>query len=274
MQILILALAPVFLIFAYIYWKDRYEREPIWLLLITFFFGVLISFPIVVLQETLQQLSNCHSESQGLSLAFYYFLVVAFSEEGMKYLIVRIFNYPLQHFNEPFDGIVYCVVVSLGFAALENILYIGAAQNELRVGLMRMVVSVPIHAVCGAAMGYYVGRAKFRPSRFWATKEHIKGVIIAISLHGTFDYLCARNVSFYVLVILVILGVIIVNQGMYGTAQLSPFRRNWQKKWQELTQRKYPTSPQRYILDEDIENTAAATPEDLGENENSTENLV
>src|SRR5690606_30589794 len=117
-----LALAPGTAIIIYIYLKDQHEREPLHLLLISFFYGVLstfltlsISFPLNAFLLT--------KEDDVVSQFINAFFKVALVEEFSKFFFVRFILFRNKNFNEPFDGIVYAVMVSMGFATLENIFY-------------------------------------------------------------------------------------------------------------------------------------------------------
>ena len=120
--LLALALAPGFAIGVYIYLKDHHEREPIGLLLRAFFFGIL-SVPVTLLISSGIDQFITIDESSMTEQAVHAFLIVALVEEFSKFIFVRSILYRSSHFNEPFDGIVYSVMVSMGFATFENLLY-------------------------------------------------------------------------------------------------------------------------------------------------------
>ena len=182
-SLLVLALAPGIAIGIYIYLKDKHEREPLGLLLTSFFYGVLstavtlaISWPLEFLvaineQDAVQQFGNA-------------FLKVAFIEEFSKFIFIRFILYPNKNFNEPFDGIVYACMVGMGFATLENIVYVynyGAAT-----GFVRMFTAVPAHATFAILMGYFLGKAKFthRKELYYS----FVALLVATAFHGSYDY--------------------------------------------------------------------------------------
>jgi len=120
MKLLILALAPVFVIALYVYYRDKYEREPIWLLLKALGLGCLITVPVIFVERFL---SAQMPELSHTGTAFYdAFLVAGFTEELFKYLAFIFLIWTNKNFNEKFDCIVYAVFISLGFAGIENIL--------------------------------------------------------------------------------------------------------------------------------------------------------
>lgn len=188
MYLLAIALAPIAFIFSYVYLRDQYDREPLRILIITFLLGVGTAYPAIQIERFLYDWTGVSIDSPNFFHVFLYaFLVVAFTEELVKYLVLRFFNYPRSEFNEPYDGIMYGVAVSLGFAAIENVMYVyNAGPDGLSTGIARMFTAVPAHAVFGVMMGYFVGRAKFFPVKFrWL--ERLKGLFVAILFHGLYD---------------------------------------------------------------------------------------
>jgi RsiW-degrading membrane proteinase PrsW (M82 family) len=112
------------------------------------------------------------------------FMVVAASEEGCKFVMLRFYAYRHKAFNEPFDGIIYSVMISMGFATLENIGYV--LNYGFKTGIIRMFLSVPSHGAFAVLMGYHVGLARFDKPR--AIQHIVKGVLLAIFFHGAFDF--------------------------------------------------------------------------------------
>jgi len=177
-----LALAPGAAIVLYIYLKDKHEREPLGLLFRSFFFGVLSVFVTLLISKILDNFITIDEQHIG-EQAIHAFLIVALVEEFSKFIFVRGILYPNKNFNEPFDGIVYSVMVSMGFATFENILYV--VEGGYGTAIMRMFTAVPAHATFAILMGYYLGKAKF---------EHKKGyyalhaLAVATLFHGAYDY--------------------------------------------------------------------------------------
>lgn len=182
MTLLAVSSAPAACIILYIYLKDKYEREPVGLLVKSFLFGIgavivtlLISFPLEMFVPT--------DEQNLTQQAIHAFILVALVEEFSKFLFVRGILYHDDHFNEPFDGIVYSVMVSMGFATLENILYV--RDGGLTTALLRMFTAVPAHATFAVLMGYYIGKAKFEQGRGFLA---LVGLLAATAFHGAYDY--------------------------------------------------------------------------------------
>src|SRR5687768_6409909 len=167
----------------FIYLKDKHEREPLSLLLISFFYGVVstlltlfISWPLDLLIELRK-----HDIVDEFFSAFF---KVALVEEFSKFLFVRFVLYPNKNFNEPFDGIVYAVMVSMGFATLENVLYV--FQYGWETGILRMFTAVPAHASFGVMMGYFLGKAKFIHNR--GLYFSLVALFTATFFHVAYDY--------------------------------------------------------------------------------------
>jgi RsiW-degrading membrane proteinase PrsW (M82 family) len=180
--LLALALAPGFAIGVYIYLKDHHEREPIGLLLRAFFFGIL-SVPVTLLISSGIDQFITIDESSMTEQAVHAFLIVALVEEFSKFIFVRGILYRSSHFNEPFDGIVYSVMVSMGFATFENLLYV--SSGGMGTAIMRMFTAVPAHATFAVLMGFYLGKAKFEHKKSYYAL-HALGV--ATLFHGAYDY--------------------------------------------------------------------------------------
>lgn len=180
--LLALALAPGIAIGVYIYLKDRHEREPVGLLIRSFFFGLLSIFVTLLISQGLGVLVTL-DETSISEQAVHAFLIVALVEEFSKFIFVRGVLYNNKHFNEPFDGIVYSVMVGMGFATFENILYV--VEGGIGTALLRMLTAVPAHATFAVLMGYYLGKAKFEHKKSYYAL-HALGV--ATLFHGAYDY--------------------------------------------------------------------------------------
>ena len=182
LTLLALSSAPGACIILYIYLKDLHEREPVSLLVKSFLLGIvavlvtfMISFPLDMFVPT--------DEEDFTQQAVHAFILVALVEEFSKFLFVRGVLYHDAHFNEPFDGIVYSVMVSMGCATLENVLYV--SQGGVTTAILRMFTAVPAHATFAVLMGYYIGKAKFHAGQApWSWV----GLIAATAFHGAYDY--------------------------------------------------------------------------------------
>jgi protease PrsW len=181
--LLSLAIAPGLAIILYIYLKDIHEREPLGLLLISFFYGVASVFITLTLSWPLDALLSFRDDDVMDQFANA-FIKVAFIEEFSKFIFIRFILYYNKNFNEPYDGIIYAVMVGMGFATLENIIYV--FQYGVGTGILRMFTAVPAHATFAILMGYFLGKAKFTHRR--EISYSIIALGVATLFHGAYDY--------------------------------------------------------------------------------------
>jgi RsiW-degrading membrane proteinase PrsW (M82 family) len=186
MNWLILAIAPGVAISAYIIFKDQYNREPRRHLIISFLLGMLSVLPALGLEIAAGFIQSnfpvFFKSTTGIAINAYFF--VAFPEEIWKFCMLFWYAYRKKEFDEPFDGIVYAVMVGMGFATVENISYV--SQYGLMTGIMRLFLAVPAHASFAIIMGYFMGKA-----RFSAKKERFLlflAIFWAIVFHGSYDF--------------------------------------------------------------------------------------
>jgi RsiW-degrading membrane proteinase PrsW (M82 family) len=179
------AFAPALFLLHFIYVRDKYEREPLHRILLVYF----VSF-LAVIPASIWEVTSPNWEQHGLAgIALATWGVIALAEETCKYLFLRWLVVRHPSFNEVYDGILYGVSASLGFATAENIMYVfSSGADGLTVAVLRAVLSVPAHALWGVMMGYYIGRDKFAPppARLMLTTT---GVLLAIFWHGLYDFL-------------------------------------------------------------------------------------
>ncbi len=184
MNLILLAIAPIVILAFYFYFRDKYEKEPWWMLLLALVAGAVIVFPILIVETRLSMLAR--GMNHFASSMWDAFVVAASTEEFFKYAATLLLFFWSKQFNEKFDGIVYAVFVSLGFALVENIMYV-TGFDSFRVGFMRAVTAVPAHTLFGVAMGYSLGLAKF--GNGGKGKHLILALVIPIALHGIYDWL-------------------------------------------------------------------------------------
>lgn len=209
MELLALAIAPGFAICLFIFYRDAYDREPKLNLVVSFFLGALTVYPAAFIEQFLY-----NTYGNGLAgTAIKAFLVVALTEELGKFLVLRLYAFRRKSFDEPLDGIVYAVMISMGFATLENILYVvQSAQVGLgyQTAFLRMFLAVPAHATFGVLMGYYTGLAKFDAVN--RSKLLFLALLWPVLFHGLYDlFLFLRDspeVTYYVADGLLVLGAI------------------------------------------------------------------
>lgn len=181
-NLVFISLAPVLIVALYIYLRDKYEKEPVLRLLLALAGGVIIIPAVLFVEEFLLSLPS--SLSVIAFQAYKAFVVAAFTEEAFKYIMFLILIWALKDFNEKFDGIVYAVYISLGFAAVENLLYVYAGGYQ--VGILRAFTAVPAHAFFGVSMGYHFGLARFYPEA--RTRELAFAFLFPVMWHGFYDF--------------------------------------------------------------------------------------
>lgn len=186
-RLFIIAITPALSIAFAVYLSDRYDREPISLLFKTFALGALSVIPTAAVEKLLVSINILPGL---LGVAFVAFVVAGFTEEYFKRIVVLKFIYNNKHFNEKLDGIVYAVFAALGFATVENIMYVvfRFSYNPY-VGLYRGVLSVPAHAIFAVTMGYYLSLAKFSSNKEEEKLYLRKSLLVPVILHGLFDFI-------------------------------------------------------------------------------------
>lgn len=199
--ILIMAVLPVILFLGWIYFKDKYDKEPPLKLLQYFILGFVVSILAIFLELYFTKL-NIFS---GIVSTFYTaFFVAAFTEEGLKSVILIPVLLRDKNFNEKLDGIIYSIFLALGFATIENIIYLARENLDLyfQLGVTRALISIPSHVMFAITMGYYISKYKF-------SKEDkrsiylIYSIIIPILLHGVFDFILMIQYRWAIIVFIV-----------------------------------------------------------------------
>ena len=174
---------------------DRLEKESTGLLLSLVVFGV-VSTSVAALGERIGMavLNRLFAQESVLCDVLLYFGVVAFSEEGAKYVLLKRRTWRSPEFNCQFDGVVYGVFVALGFALWENIGYV--AMYGLSTALIRAVTAVPGHACFGVFMGVWYGMAKRREGagdEAGSKRMRVRALLIPALLHGFYDFVASRE---------------------------------------------------------------------------------
>jgi len=153
----ILALLPGIILALFIYFRDIHDPEPYGLLLLSALFGVVSLFIARGLAFLLHNFIFVNGEGM-LYEAMSAFLFIGLIGEGCKFLFLRGQTFYYKHFNQPFDGIVYAMMLGMGYATAENILYVMNWDSD--VSVLRMFTTVPANAVFAVIMGYFLGEAK------------------------------------------------------------------------------------------------------------------
>ncbi len=186
--IITLSILPIVLIAIYYYKKDTL-KEPKKLLRKLFFSGMLsgvlviiISYITILFFPTYASIENANM----FKIFIYSFIFVALIEEVCKWLMIYKISYHHRDFDQLYDIILYSVLVGLGFACLENLLYT-TSSNNIWVAVFRGITAIPAHACFQTFMGYYLTLAKFKKDK--QKKYKNLSLIIPVLLHGTYDFL-------------------------------------------------------------------------------------
>jgi protease PrsW len=182
--------APGLALLSYFYLRDEFETEPVSFIIKTFLYGAILTFPLMFLQYVLD------AESIIPSPWLNAYFTAGLLEEFFKWFILFFAVFQHVEFDDPYDGIIYGASVSLGFATVENILYLLAHGVEFAIG--RALLPVSAHALFGVVMGYYLGKAKFTGHDL-KPKWIFLSLIIPVVLHGTYDFILSagKNWIFY-----------------------------------------------------------------------------
>lgn len=195
--VLIPALLPVFLIFRYIYKLDKVEREPINFVLKVLMWGAIFSLPCIPVERFAENLIAASFDSQSIEFAIRENIFgVALVEELSKWLVLWIFVWKNPNFDWSFDGIVYAATASLGFAGLENVMYVLSYGSA--VSISRAIFSIPGHTAFGIFMGYFFSRSKSASIKGNGILSFILMIFalgVPTIIHGLYDFMLSEQVS-------------------------------------------------------------------------------
>ena len=200
MQLLLVTILPSILIVLFFVKSDRF-KEPTKEIIKVFFLGILITIPAYFLNTYLSEIWYSTNASEGLISSF---LTAAPVEEGLKLSVLYFFVYKMKDFNEPVDGIVYGVTVSLGFATLENIYYVYLLADyfetsSMTLAILRSFSAIPAHAVFGVFMGYFFMKYAFIKKG----DNLIFAFLIPFVLHGCYNLFTSSNFLISLILILI-----------------------------------------------------------------------
>ncbi len=197
------AVLPALLLMLYIYLQDAVEKEPLPLLLRLVGMGALAALAALLLEGLGQRLLGVLVRpGTALHTLLTAFLVIAAVEEGAKLLFLCRRTWDEPNFNYRFDGVVYAVFVSLGFAAFENLRYVFAFG--LGVALPRALLAVPGHMGFAVVMGYFYGRARLRENRGRSGRPSlVMACLLPVVLHGVYDACCMLGTRLATLIFVV-----------------------------------------------------------------------
>ena len=206
--LLLIAILPIILLGSYIYKKDK-NKEPSSLLVRLFGAGVISCLLVLLISSGLNFLfpfiSKEPTTMNWLEFSFYIFIVIALTEEICKWIMTYYIGYQNKEFDEIYDIIVYAVFVALGFAALENLLYVFGTES-IQVGVFRGLLAIPGHVCDGVTMGYYLSFAKYHQTignKKESKKNIMKSILMPTLYHGIYDYCCLTSSAMIILVFII-----------------------------------------------------------------------
>jgi len=196
---------PLFLMWK-VYQMDKIEKEPVGLLVKLFALGAAACIPAGFIESILEEglLNKILNPSSLLYAVIANFIIVAGAEEGLKFLVLKLCTWRHRAFDYRFDAVVYSVAATLGFAALENIMYV--FSGGMSVAMSRAVLSIPGHCIFGIYMGYYYGMAKqynMAGDRDGEKRYLRKAVTQPMLLHGFYDFCLSTGYDIFILVFFV-----------------------------------------------------------------------
>lgn len=224
-MMILIAIIPSIIIGLLVYKSDKKEKEPFKELLKAFLMGIL-SVIITLAISVIISLFDIDMDSLNLlELTLYVLLTIGLVEEFSKFLCVNIFLRNNKNYNYMYDGIVYSIYISLGFATIENILYL--IDSNIALGIIRAVVTVPAHVFFAIFMGYYFSKYMYSISIHKKEKKYLLySLLIPVILHTIFDTLLfSGNVVLAIIFIIfiVLLYVVSIKQMIKGIKEEKPF---------------------------------------------------
>ncbi|MDD6223738.1 MAG: PrsW family glutamic-type intramembrane protease [bacterium] len=190
MLLVVLAILPSIIIGMFIYQNDQVEKEPKKEIVKALLMGGLSVVFTLLLSWILGMFKIEFKNLNVIETIAYAFIGVALIEEFSKWICTTLFIMKNKNYNYLFDGIVYAVFVSLGFATIENILYV--LTGDFIVAIMRAIATVPSHAFDAIFMGYFLSKskqAKIHKHKKNQRKYFVYSLFIPVLLHGIFDSL-------------------------------------------------------------------------------------
>ncbi|WP_182430049.1 PrsW family glutamic-type intramembrane protease [Clostridium sp. AM46-21] len=188
--LIIIAVLPALILLGFIYMRDRKEKPPVKLMVLLLALGAGTIIPAAI-AEFIGQLIVAQTDTDHQTMLLVLcFLVIGIVEELGKYLVTVCTTWKNREFQHSYDGVIYMVCASLGFAILENILYV--ASGGIGTGILRAFTAIPLHCTVGVIMGalYAKGReAAYAGDRAGMIGFMAWAYIVPVFIHGLYDYL-------------------------------------------------------------------------------------
>jgi len=226
MPLLLATILPSVFIVIFFVVSDKF-REPNWEIIKIFIFGLLITIPAFFANFFLISFFSQNTSANWLLIGS--FLVAAPVEEGLKFLVLFLVVYKMKNFNEPLDGMVYGLCVSLGFATLENVYYVYLSEfketGPMTLAIARAFTAVPAHGVFGAMMGYF-----FMKYSYINKKDNLFFCFfIPFLLHGFYNLFAGVN-FFYAAILIIVAWIIALRLFSRLKKSQKSKRREYEKK--------------------------------------------
>ncbi|MBR0481711.1 MAG: PrsW family intramembrane metalloprotease [Firmicutes bacterium] len=203
--LIVAAIVPAFFLLRFIYRHDRLERESFTMIRNLVLMGIVSTFIAVMCERLgLMILNAVFREPNVLYNLILYFPIVGLSEEASKYVVLKRATWNSPEFNCKFDGVVYAVTVSLGFALWENIEYV--LMYGLTTAMVRAVTAVPGHACFGVFMGVWYGLAKrceLRGDEATGRTCRRLAVLMPAVIHGCYDFIATLTNAYATIIFVV-----------------------------------------------------------------------
>lgn len=211
-NLLAAALLPAVALMWYIRKKDRIEQEPMPLVLSLLGLGAATVISALILETVGGWITSALPVPNTVYLILEYFIVVAGSEELGKFVVMKLRTWKSPEFNYTYDAIVYAVAASLGFAALENIMYV-FTNGGFSTAILRALTAVPGHAVFGVFMGVHYGlakRANARGDKGTETRELFLAYLVPVLIHGFYDFCLSAEGWFWIVIFFIFYIIMII----------------------------------------------------------------
>ena len=205
------AVLPAAFLLYRVYTMDTIEKEPWLLLRKLLFWGAVSGIPAALVESLLTGvIQNLFTEGTVAYNLVFGFVVAALVEESFKFFFLYKYTFKSPDFNYRFDGVVYAVFVSMGFAILENVLYV--FQGGIGVAITRALLALPLHAACGVYMGIAYGQQKvqslYKPVSFGSVARAC--LVTPILIHGFYDFCAFMQTNLFTVIFIAFVAFVFI----------------------------------------------------------------
>ena len=190
--VLVLSLVPTIILTSLVLISDKKSREPLKLIIICIFSGLFtISFSLLIGRIVLPQFDLFKDTLFSLeTFSVIRIIILAMIEEYSKLIVLYVFMSHNEKFDEIYDGFVYSALIALSFAGMETLMYVfnePSYQDMTSLAVLRNITTIPLHLVCGIAMGYYVAIERFSKTKFQKIRKISKSILIPTFIHAVYN---------------------------------------------------------------------------------------